>query len=173
MSTKVLVRSAILLTLATVLSFLTLFKMPMGGSATPFSMLFIVLIGYYYGPKVGLTSAFTYGLLRLILGGYIYTLPQALIDYIFASTALAFGAFYRGKSKYRLQIVYTIGVLGLYLFACLSGYLFFGQYAPEGMSTIVYTITYNASYVLPEYIVTMIVISIPTFRNLIDKFATT
>lgn len=144
--------------------------MPMGGSVTPLSMLFIVLIGYYYGPRAGLTSGFAFGLIQFIFGGYVYSLPQAMVDYIFARTALGAGSLYRKKSKYRLQIVYTIGVFGLYMFACLSGYLFFGQYAPEGMSPLVYTITYNATYTVPEYILTMIVISIPAFRNIIDKF---
>ena len=32
-------------------------NLPMGGSVTLFSMLFIALIGYWYGPYVGLMTA--------------------------------------------------------------------------------------------------------------------
>ena len=48
-SVKRLVTSAMAIALATLTSFITIFKMPMGGSVTLFSMLFIVLIGYWYG----------------------------------------------------------------------------------------------------------------------------
>lgn len=47
-SVKRLVTSAMAIALATLTSFITIFKMPMGGSVTLFSMLFIVLIGYWY-----------------------------------------------------------------------------------------------------------------------------
>ena len=48
-SVKRLVTSAMAIALATLTSFITIFKMPMGGSVTLFSMLFIVLIGYWCG----------------------------------------------------------------------------------------------------------------------------
>lgn len=46
---KQLVFSAMAIALATVTSFIKLFSLPMGGSVTLLSMLFIVLIGYWYG----------------------------------------------------------------------------------------------------------------------------
>ena len=46
MSTKQLVFSAMAIALAGVTSMIKLFDLPMGGSVTLFSMLFIVLIGY-------------------------------------------------------------------------------------------------------------------------------
>ena len=46
LSTKQLVFSAVAMALGTVTSMIKLFHLPMGGSITLFSMLFIVLIGY-------------------------------------------------------------------------------------------------------------------------------
>ena len=42
--------------LAVATSMIKVVKLPMGGSVTLFSMLFIVLIGYWYGIKTGLTA---------------------------------------------------------------------------------------------------------------------
>ena len=50
LTTKQLVYSAAAIALAVVCSMIKLFEMPMGGSVTLLSMLFIVLIAYWYGP---------------------------------------------------------------------------------------------------------------------------
>lgn len=52
LTTQQLVTCAVALALAYVTSYIKLFKLPFGGSVTLFSMLFIVLIGYWYGVKV-------------------------------------------------------------------------------------------------------------------------
>lgn len=51
-TTQQLVTCAVALALAYVTSYIKIFKLPFGGSVTLFSMLFIVLIGYWYGIKV-------------------------------------------------------------------------------------------------------------------------
>ena len=57
LTTKQLVYSAVAIALAVVCSMIKLFDMPMGGSVTLLSMLFIVLIAYWYGPYVGIMTA--------------------------------------------------------------------------------------------------------------------
>ena len=76
MNARQLVFSAMAITLATVTSMIKLFDMPMGGSVTLLSMLFIVLVGYWYGLGGGLTAAFAYGILQLIIDPYILSLPR-------------------------------------------------------------------------------------------------
>ena len=63
-TTKQLVFSAAAMGLAMVCSLIKFANLPMGGSVTLFSMLFIVLIGYWYGPYVGIMAGFAYGLSR-------------------------------------------------------------------------------------------------------------
>ncbi len=169
MQTKFLTYTAFLVCIATILSFIVFTKLPFGGSITAFSMLPIVLIGYYFGPKIGLLGSFVYGLLQLIFNGYFFSIPQVIIDYVFAFTSLSFGSFITMKSPYRLPIVYTVGVLFRYIFACISGYIFFAEYVTEGLTLIEYTLLYNASYILPEYILTIILISTPLFKKTINK----
>ena len=53
---KQLAYCSMALALAVVCSQIKLFRLPTGGSITLFSMLFVVLIGYWYGPVVGLLA---------------------------------------------------------------------------------------------------------------------
>jgi len=160
LTTKQLTYSAVALALAMVCSMIKFANLPMGGSCTLCSMLFIVLIGYWFGPYVGLTAGFAYGLLQFIIEPIFYTLPQMLIDYPLAFGALGLAGFFAGKKR-GLQIGYIVGVIGRYIFAVISGVVFFGAYAPEGTPAIVYSLGYNATYIVPEAIVTLIIISIP------------
>lgn len=159
LTTRQLVFSAAAIALAVVCSMIKLFEMPMGGSVTLLSMLFIVLIAYWYGPSVGLMTAVAYGLVQFVMEPIFYTLPQMLLDYPLAFGALGLAGFFN-KKKFGLQIGYLIGVLGRFLLATLSGLIFFASYAPEGMHPLVYSLGYNASYLLPEAIVTLLLISI-------------
>ena len=160
-STKQLVFSAVAMALAMVTSMLKLFEMPLGGSVTLFSMLFIVLIGYWYGPKAGIMTGFAYGLLQFILDPVFYSVPQMIVDYPLAFGALGLSGFFSGK-KYGLQIGYLVGVLGRLVFAFLSGLLFFAAYAEgTGMSAPVYSLAYNGSYLGMEGGITFVLLFVP------------
>ena len=156
---KQLAYCSMALALAVVCSQIKLFRLPTGGSITLFSMLFVVLIGYWYGPVVGLLAGVTYGLLRLILGPYIVSLPQMLVDYPLAFGALGISGFFSNKKNGLLT------VLGRFFFAVLSGVIFFGMYAPEGMNPLVYSISYNGFYLCAEGLLTLILLAVPAVRK--------
>ena len=160
MATTQLVFSAAAMALAIVTAEIKFTRLPMGGSITLFSMLFIVLIGYWYGLKAGLMTGFAYGLLQFLADPVFYSPLQLLIDYPLAFGALGLsGIFY--EKKHGLLKGYIVGVLGRYIFAVISGVVFFGNYAPEGTPALVYSLGYNATYIVPEAVATMIIISIP------------
>ena len=159
-STKQLVFSAVAMALATVTSIIKLFEMPLGGSVTLFSMLFIVLIGYWYGPKAGEGG-------NLLPSGYFvmepvfYSIPQMIVDYPLAFGALGLSGFFSGR-KYGLQIGYIAGVIGRFVFAYLSGLLFFASYAEgSGMSAPIYSLVYNGSYLGVEGGITLALLFVP------------
>jgi thiamine transporter len=161
---KQLAYCSMALALAVVCSQIKLFRLPTGGSITLFSMLFVVLIGYWYGPVVGLLAGVTYGLLRLVLGPYIVSLPQMLVDYPIAFGALGISGFFCNR-KNGLVIGYIAAVLGRFFFAVLSGVIFFGMYAPEGMNPILYSISYNGFYLFAEGLLTVILLAVPAVRK--------
>lgn len=161
LSTKQLVFSAVAMALGIVTSMIKLFHLPMGGSITLFSMLFIVLIGYWYGPEVGIMTSVAYGLLQFVIDPVFYSIPQMLVDYPLAFGALGLSGFFH-NSKHGLIKGYIAGVLGRYVFAFLSGLLFFSAYAEgSGMSAPIYSLVYNGFYLIPEAIVTLVIIAIP------------
>ncbi len=155
-----LVFSAMGIALAMVTSYIKVWEMPMGGSVTLLSMLFICLIGYWFGPKYGIITGAAYGLLQFIVDPYMLSIPQVLFDYPFAFGALGLSGFFSNR-KFGLQIGYIVGVLGRFVFSTLSGVIFFAAYAPEGMNPWVYSTLYQGSYLGTEGIVTLIIISLP------------
>ena len=152
------------LALAIVTSYIKLFHLPMGGSVTLFSMFFVTLIGYWYGPVGGIMAGVAYGLLQMILDPYIISLPQMLIDYPFAFGALGLSGLFSEK-KNGMIIGYIVSVFGRFVFAVLSGVIFFGMYAPEGMSPLVYSVSYNGAYLAAEAAITIILLCVPAVKK--------
>lgn len=109
--------------LGMVMSMIKLVDMPMGGSVTLCSMLFICLIGYMFGLRTGLLTAIAYGFLQLVVDPYIISIPQMLTDYIFAFGALGLSGIFHDK-KQGLIKGYLLGALGRYFFTFLSGMIF-------------------------------------------------
>ena len=159
-ATKKLVFSAMGIALALVTSYLKLWNMPMGGSVTLLSMLFISLIGYWFGAKYGIVTGAAFGLLQFIINPYMLSVPQVLLDYPLAFGALGLSGFFKNH-RYGLRIGYIVGVFGRFIFSTLSGVIFFASYAPEGMNPWVYSIVYQGSYLGAEALLTLAIISLP------------
>lgn len=168
-NTKVLIYSALGIALATVLSNITVYKMPMGGTVTAMSMLFIVLIGYWFGPVQGILCGLTYGVIQIVLGAYVVHPIQLVLDYFIAFGMLGLSGFFR-KGKRALVIGYSVAVFGRFVAAVISGYVFFGSYAEAAgfESELLYAMAYNATYLVPEAIVTLLVLNMPTLKHAID-----
>ena len=47
----------------------------------------------------------------------------------------------------------VLGCFGRFMASFLSGFIFYGQYAPEGVNPVWYSLTYNGSYMLAECII--------------------
>ena len=119
-STKQLVYAAAAIALAMAASLIKLFEMPMGGSVTLLSMLFVVLIGYWYGPATGIAAGVAYGVLQFIIEPYVFSIPQVLVDYPLAFGALGLSGFFRNK-KGGLTTGYLVGVAGRCFFSFCLG----------------------------------------------------
>lgn len=168
LSVKSLTYSAIAITLALILSQFKLLRMPQGGSITPFSMLFIVLIGYWFGPLSGILAGVTHGLLQLVIDPYVIHPLQLLMDYPFAFGALGLSGFFR-KDPNNLVYGMFAGAFGRFLFSFLSGYIFFGMYTPEGFNPVAYSAAYNIAYIGGEMFLTMLILMVPAFRSAIQQ----
>lgn len=165
---KSLALCSVLVALAAVLGMVKLFHLPYGGSITLFSMLAGTLCGYYCGLAKGLTAGLALGLLNLVLGGYVIHPIQLILDYFLAFSALGLSGL-TSKSKNGLISGYLLGVTGRFIFSFTSGYIFFAEYAPEGMNPLLYSFIYNFICFGVEAIITVIILSIPAINNFFKK----
>lgn len=168
-TTKQLVFSAMAIALATVIAtVIKLPSLPNGGSVTLFSMLVVCLIGYWYGPKVGIIAAFAYGVLQFITGPYVVHPAQVLLDYPLAFAALGLSGFFSNK-KYGLIKGYLCGVTGRFVFHCISGAIFYTTYVDSlsgNLAALWAGILYNMTYIVPEAVLTLVLLSLPPVQKL-------
>lgn len=167
--TLTLVEGAVMVALATVLSYIRVYKLPWGGSITLLSMLPIAVYSIRRGVKAGLGAAFVFSLVQLIQGAVdglfswgltpVMLIACILLDYILAFTVLGFAGIFRNKGAVG-KLFGTMFAL-LLRFAChfASGVIIWKSFGElwDGFSTdntYLYSFLYNGSYMLPEMIFT-------------------
>ncbi len=173
MTTKQLAFCAAAIALAFVTSYIRLFTLPNGGAITLFSMLFICLIGYWYGPWVGVATGFVYGILEFIQEPIVLTPFQVCCDYFLAFAGLGLSGVFRGK-KNGLIKGYVLGILTRGAFHALGGYLFWMSFIPDSFPRALvslYPIIYNYSYILAEGILTVIVLLIGPVKKALQQIS--
>ena len=175
MTTQQLVTCAVALALAYVTSYIKIFKLPFGGSVTLFSMLFIVLIGYWYGAKIGILTGLVYGIFQFLQEPYVLSLFQVCCDYILAFGAMGVAGFFSKSKKHGLVKAYLAAILARGAFHALGGYLYWMDYMPSNFPkslTALYPIIYNYSFILAEGLLPVIVISIPAVSKALNQIRT-
>ena len=155
-------RIAIALALATVLKIFRIYHLPQGGSITLGSMVPILIIAFLYGPLIGSLTGFIYGIITLFMDPFILSPVQVLFDYPLPFLVLGVAGFFKNKK-----------ILGAFIaiflrFVChfISGVAFFGSYAPEGMSTVIYSLTVNGSFIAIEGLICLIIIKFLPFERI-------
>lgn len=192
MSTKAMSRkniqilsvSAVMVALATILSFLKVWDMPYGGSITVFSMVPLAFISYRYGIKWGVFSAFVFSIIQMLfgisqLGNDLWVvIGSCILDYIAAYTVIGLSGMFRNKIKtpaLSITAGFLVATLIRYAIHVISGYIFFRSYAEwyfgqEGFTlgatilehvsgnalSVLYTFLYNTLYLLPDTIVAVV-----------------
>ena len=166
--TKLLAEGAAMVALATVLSFIRVFKLPWGGSITLLSMLPIVLFSIRRGVKMGLVVyalvQFGQGILDGLFGWGLTAgmlIACIVLDYLAAFTVLGLAGLWRKKGLpgWLAGILLAVGLRFICHF--LSGVVIWGSFGElwSGFSTDntwLYSFLYNGCYMLPEMIFTMI-----------------
>ncbi|MDT8717283.1 energy-coupled thiamine transporter ThiT [Clostridium sp. 19966] len=166
LTTRMITHIGIALALSVVLSFIKFVHLPFGGSTTLGSMVPIILLALVYGPEVGFLSGFVYGLLNLIIDPYIVHPAQLLLDYPFAYMSLGLAGYFRNQ-KFIAPIA---AISGRFIFHFLSGVIFFASDAGT-QNVYLYSLTYNGSYLLPELIITLVVIAVLPIERLSKSLA--
>ncbi len=140
--------------LATVLHFIKVFSMPQGGDIS-LTMIPILLISFRRGVLPGIISGVLYGISALVFDGVIYHPMSVLLDYILAFGILGIAGFFK-KSYVGILLGTTLAVFGRFLCSLISGAVIFASFAPEGQNPWIYSLIYQASYLLPELIISAV-----------------
>ena len=172
---KMLSEGGMMLALAILLNSIRIYQAPNGGSVSAGSMIPILLYAIKWGIGPGIILGSIYGLLDFIFNPFFYHPLQFLLDYIIAYGILGIaGISYAKEVKnyyFAKSIIGTIIAIGGRLFShVLSGVIFFAEYAGT-QNPWIYSILYNASYLIPELIISIIVISLiwKPLNNLISN----
>ena len=146
--------------------YLPFLHLPQGGTITIGSMVPIVWFALRRGLRWGVEAGIIYGLVHMVISGDIYYPTQIIFDY-----PLAFGALgLAGAFRDRPVIGVGVGILGRFACHFVSGVVFFGQYAWAGWNVYAYSAAYNATYLVPEFIISSAVIFLLLKRNLLNIY---
>jgi len=168
METRKLTEIAILIALAVVLeviftglgAFFPILALPYGGRVS-LSMLPLFIITYRHGLWKGVTGGVIYGLLNLLLDGQLWHWASLPLDYIIAFGVIGFGyvgVVLLGKNFKGFTLMVVIGVVLRFISHWLSGWVLFSEYMPEEFTNAkLYSLVYNAYYLLPSMVLIIVV----------------
>ena len=164
LDTKVLTEVAILVALATVLSYIRFVVFPQGGSVTLASMVPLIILSYRRGWRVGIFACLVYGLIQFYQDPWMLNWAQFILEYPVAFGVIGLAGLFKGKEL----IGAVVGLGSRFLAHTLAGVVFWSEYAPPGMSPILYSIIYNGSYMLPEIVISGVFVYALVKRGILE-----
>jgi len=124
-----------------------------------------MILSAIFGIKEGIICGVIVGALKTVIQPPFFPL-QLPLDYFGAMMMIAFAPMFGTKNKSKLIFGAVLaGALSI-SFSILSGVIFFGQFAPEGMNVWIYSMVYNLSGSGVEILLSIIVLAIIPLKNL-------
>ena len=163
----ILVECAMLLALATVLSLVKLIDLPYGGSVTVASAMPMVILAYRHGWRWGLGCGLAWALIQQLTGlstlSYFTTwesiLAVILLDYVVAFALVGLAGVFRRWVKNGAVCLMAGGLLFSvlrYLCHTVSGCTVWAGLSIPNEAAIVYSLSYNATYMVPETVILLL-----------------
>ena len=161
---QALTESALMISLAVVLSFLKLISMPYGGSVTLASLLPIAIVSYRHGIKHGIFAATVYAFIQQIMDlsmlsfvtSWQSVVAVIVLDYLLAFSIAGIAGIFRRPIKNQ-TVALTLGcfLVSLCRYAChvISGATVWAGLSIPTEAALSFSFAYNATYMIPETIV--------------------
>ncbi|MBQ9442169.1 MAG: energy-coupled thiamine transporter ThiT [Selenomonadaceae bacterium] len=163
-STRMLINISLMLAFSIVLHYLKIYHFPQGGSVTFGAMIPLILISLRYGAGVGALAGFIFGLINILQDPFILHPIQVLFDYPLPFMAMGLAGIFPEK----IFLSTVLAFVGRFICHFISGVIFFASYAPEGISPIIYSLTANATYLIPETLICLVILKILPVKRLLD-----
>ena len=170
-----LCEGAIMVALATALSYVKLMELPQGGSVC-IGMLPLFIYFYRWDWKHSFLAAFAYGLLQLIFdGAYAWGPTSMLLDYVLAFGVLGVACLFR-KQKGGVFVGTVVGCVCRFVVHFISGVTIYRIYEPTEVfnttftNPYLYSAVYNGSYVFIDMVLCLVITAL-LYRPLSRYFA--
>jgi thiamine transporter len=153
-STKILAEIIVFVAMAGALALVShsFFSLPQGGSIN-LGMVPIFWLALRRGPKIGIFAGAVLGVVDLAIEPFVVNPAQFILDYPLAFACLGLAGFFRKLEAVGPVVGVVVGGTGRFISHFVSGVIYFPQYAPAGMSPVVYSAAYNAIYMVPSIII--------------------
>ncbi|MCT4508725.1 MAG: energy-coupled thiamine transporter ThiT [Tepidibacter sp.] len=145
-------------------------KYPQGGGISLFSMVPVMLLSILYGRTVGLTAGLIFGLSKMLNGMFVVHPAQFLLDYVLSTMGLGLACVFGRENKFKIFMGCLFAVVVSVGMNILSGAVYFGQYAPEGMNVWWYSFIYNGSSAGVEGILCTVIVAVFPIKRIINRF---
>ncbi|MDE6618192.1 MAG: energy-coupled thiamine transporter ThiT [Clostridiales bacterium] len=185
MDTRTITYAAVCVALSFALSYVRLFKMPMGGSITFASLLPLMLFAFMFGSRKGVVVGVIYGILQAVQDPWIIHPAQFALDYLVAFGAIGLTGCMRelGAFKSNMRAQFAVGVIiacalrfishyfaGVFAFG--SAGLDYVKYGSVFANAYFYSFVYQCLYLIPELaiviVASMLVLTSSSFRKQIE-----
>lgn len=135
------------------------------GGSVSLEMMPIFIMAFRRGVVGGVLTGLMIGILQLIINPFVLHPIQVILDYPLAFLVIGLTGLIRPTTKDTFGKRIWLIILGTFIGSLLrlvshviSGVVYFKSYAPEGTSALIYSITYNSSYIVPTFILTVILV---------------
>ena len=164
--TRIMVESAILIAIGTVLSLIKIVSLPYAGSVTVGALVPVIIISYRHGAGWGVAAGFVYGIVQQLIDIHVlgwvtswYSIVAViLLDYAVAFAVIGFGGVFRRVIKDQALALASGAFFACVLrFVChvVSGATVWAGLSIPTEAALIYSLAYNSTYMIPETLVTV------------------
>ncbi|QKG84669.1 energy-coupled thiamine transporter ThiT [Kroppenstedtia pulmonis] len=164
---KIMMEIAVMAGVGGILSTITPFRLWAYGGSVSLAMVPIVIIAFRRGLVAGVTSGLLVGLINFLMNPTITHPIQVVLDYPVAYAALGMAGIVtitdQTENKVKItNMAWAIALGGFLRLTAhfISGVVWFGAYAPEAFSPVLYSFLYNISYIFPDVLISILVMAV-------------
>ena len=163
---RVLAEAAVFIALTIVLKDVLppIYEMPQGGAVTIAGLVPLMWFALRRGVKYGVFAGFVYGIIHVFLpGAYVIHPLQGFLDYLLAFAALGLAGIFKKTPIFGV----AIGIFARFFCSFAAGIIYFTSFSIDG---VIGSAIYNGVYLIPEFIITAVVISILLKKKLLNIY---
>ena len=152
--------------MALILNFITIFRMPLGGSVTLGHIVPLIFFTFKNGSWNGFFIGFIYGVVKALLSfsiipskSIVVFILSFLLDYIVPYAIIGLSYFISKKicknKKLILVLICVIANIFKLMSTIISGVFIWKEYLPSNINLWAYSAFYNSLYVVPETLISV------------------